>query len=703
MVDGSGAAVNRSQLPYVRTRGAIQRRNSEYRVTLPLTSVRTFVFDEPIKLSGTVSHGVTGKPISEFTVRVLEETDSDAENDVELGRVAGRDGVYEVEVPQGYDNHALSVLIDADGYLSTRAGPNNLRNIPNPLNVNLWPFEPIQGVVQGPDGQVVSGALVHRVSRSDSMTGRSLNLSLSSKSQGEHHGLLAANYDHLFPFIREYSCARTGPDGRFVIGDQPIEFDERPAWAIAPFHLHGGPKRLQESREVQELDEPQGSILVLAPQGYALVPDMGLGEVGAIELEPLAEVTVKVSERGEALAFRRLGLRREHGDAEGGIGSYFSVMTDAKGVVRFQGLIPGSYSVEVGSASGAEGMDYRGQVSAEAGKSLTFEIGNDGHTVGGRLVVDSDAPPIDWSIGKFAGAPRGERAFNPMQSGLYLLDGDQPLEQKEALNGWRRAVGLPRALWVDSEGRFSVPGVLPGRYRLQYLVTETISPEMARVRRPAGGRQRATLIQGGMRAVRETILDRIAGTKPSPLLLHRARLKGYVDYEFVVPDTSEPTIVALGELTLRWAKHPAVGQTAPPFTGVIGEAETLFHSQSLLGQRMVLTFGSGGPVSDHVLSRLGNALVEDLDESVRPILISAILAQSPSAVRFPRVRRPGKSPWLEVFVGDWHQSVAAKDFGVLCVPMFFVIGPDRAMELATDQPDEVYDWLVRGGDDPLEP
>ncbi len=692
MVDKAGSFVRRSRLTDFR---GIEARDAEYEVELPESSSRVFRLGEPVKLSGTVTHSETAAPLAEFLVRVVDEADSDVESDIELGRALGRDGSYVVEIPQGYDHQTLSVLISADGFLTARAGPNNLPNIPNPLVVELWPFDPIEGSVSDAEGQPVSGATVQRIVREERDRNQPVVLPVIAEADAEPRGLLNMDHRHAFPFRRAYTRTRTGTDGKFVIGDQPIQYDERPEWA-KPSPFEGLPDAIRRSMEAKPKAEKKEYLLVLAAEGFACVPVAEMDDRGHIQLQALSEVTVRLPESGEPAAFRRVQLSHIGNPEDVALQVSFPGRTNADGEARFEGLIPGRYEVAVALKSGSGMLDRRGEVVAEAGQSRTLEIGGAGYAVLGRLVADPGVPAIDWSTGRLKFSDSENRIPHSIQSGLYLVSGNSGGDADTPSSKAGESRRQPRAIWPDAEGRFSVAGVPPGRYRLRYVVTDDLPGPAQHPFGVIGKPNKLNRIFGGMIEMREAVLPMLGVGRSVRGLLNRGVLLGYAEEEFVVPAESGGNAVELGDLALHWAKHPAVGEPAPLFAGAVDEGETLFHSQSLVGQRVVLAFGNGGPASDRATQVLGNALHQELEEAVRPVLISPLLVDSKRGFRFPRAPRGANRHWREVYVGQWEQSEVAEAFGIFCIPYFFVIGPGGLVELETPSAEAVYRWLVQG-------
>ncbi len=373
-----------------------------------------------LRIRGTVTDAVTGRPIESFTVVPNVEPGGILMLEEARTHHGGRYVFSDAQNGQPY-----RVRIEAKGYLPavSPAFPHDAGE--QVFNVRLGKGRWVEGVVRRHDGSPLSGTEVILVS------GNGISIDGGRTYQRQHH-------PHLL----------TGPDGRFA------------------FSPPGGDCR----------------IIALHDRGYAEATAQQLDEVDAMTIEPWGRIEGSLRVGGRALAHETIvvNLEEERTDSlQMRIQNSSRVATDEQGRFVLDRLPPGEarafWQPERHGARRQPDRYYRPAfVNVRPGQTARLDLVEaGGPPLLGRIVVsDEKGQPLD---------PMNARAY--LETRLpdipYPADlTDQ--ERQEWLHGWRlteagktyrhRRRGFGHVLDLQPDGSFRVDEVQPGDYVLHVRV-----------------------------------------------------------------------------------------------------------------------------------------------------------------------------------------------------------------------------------------
>lgn len=387
----------------------------------------TITLNRALRLRGKVVDAESGEPIAAFTLipgwgpnqpggQVSWRRDGSAK------KLTG--GAYD-EVGLFPDQGAMrSLRVEADGYApdSFLGFRDNAGEIAH--DFKLRKAADIRGVVQGPAGEPLAGAVV-------ALTNRSLRPRITNGKIDE--------------FSRDLGVtAETGPDGRFAFRPQ---------------------------------DEPSG-LVVVAREGFARRSAGELATSAEVRVEPWGRVEgiCRIGERPVARQKIRLSV-----DATSPLSTdyefyEYEAETDGEGRFVVERVIPGDARASTGSPQGtnrgAYAMMGSAPVEVRPGETARAEIGGQGRPVVGRLVVPGGAVlPVGLASGQGALAFKTGQAEMPRPDDFLAWD----VERRRAYSlAWykspaaraTRLVVRGNGIKIKPDGSFRAEEVLPGTYAL---------------------------------------------------------------------------------------------------------------------------------------------------------------------------------------------------------------------------------------------
>ncbi len=423
----------------------------------------TIVLPPILRVSGTVTDAATGQAlagcrVSEGIVPAGWTTDVPLLPQwVERPPGTGRSGQFEVALTDAEIGHQLVVRIERDGYTPVQSRPFRLDEGEQTLDVALAAAGTIAGVVQFPDGRPAGETTVYLATPDAEVT----------IGQG-----------HRVSYSRAPSV-QTGPDGRFR------------------FSGTSGPWCLVAFRE----------------EGYAEVDGEAFAASGKLVLQPWGCLEGVYWQDGRPVPECRVEARRyfPQGDERNAPVSYIlSAVTGDDGAFSIPGVPPGL--ARVLSAPARTPHVYgipssRRQVEIVSGQTVRRDIGTTGQAVVGQLGLAAGvAGTVAWEATGATISPRFRELGDGPSSPVHLAT--MSVEERMAwcaspagkalVAAWRlhdRAIaeaaaetGQPVCRFaVEASGRFRIPDLPPGDYRLIVACAlASPAPAEAGTRTPVG-------------------------------------------------------------------------------------------------------------------------------------------------------------------------------------------------------------------------
>ncbi len=352
----------------------------------------------PTRIKGTVVDGLSGQPISHFSL-----TCGTVWNPGERLIWQSRDGIdkeskkaagsfeYTIEQP----THQCVVRVSADGYLSEDSGRFSPDGNPRSFTFRLTRAEPIRGTVLNPDGSSAVDGFVYLVPAEEEDTIDYLDIQNGDVSSYERTRSIHA---------------KIGADGRFSLPPQTGDF----------------------------------AIVALSDAGSAIVRRRDLRGDRLMRLRPWARVSGTVMLDGKPAA--NLGLssfdpdepRRIPGEPRIENRSY--VETAADGRFELRRVMPGRLVLGRTVPNGVAKRIWlvaMATVDVESGKTYELKIGRSGRRITGRLQVPDSGV---WMVRKAEIVAKSSGARRPAPIGFHISD-----------DGRFRAQDLPpgdHILWI---------------------------------------------------------------------------------------------------------------------------------------------------------------------------------------------------------------------------------------------------------------
>jgi len=549
-----------------------------------------------MRVRGAVTDANTGKPIEAF--RVVPGFGASHPIWNTRGGRPFTGGAYEMTFDEPHD--ANVIRIEADGYAPVASEPLFTEgDTPITFDAKLTKATGIAGVVRTPDGKPAQGATVLLAT-----PGSQVMTENGRKSDSQN-------------FSPE---TRTADDGRFAL-------------------------------------PPQGEpyvLVVLHDGGCAEVPRAAFEKSPEITLQPWGrlEGTVRI---GSGVGAGESIMITVPDDFDGGadrvrIFRQFRGKTDGNGRFVFDRVRPGA--IQVGRQIALTEMSYTAtdprNVTIEAGKTTTVELGGTGRPVVGRVAIPADAPeglvlgggramtktpqvappfPADWKDMTGDARKKWYADWSASDAGKAFV------AARERESNGRRSV----AFAVQKDGTFRIDDVPAGLYEL------TADAHM-----PAAGNQ----------------------CGPGDTI-------GTATLAFTVPDmpggrSDEPLDVGTAELKLR-APALKVGDVAPPFAvkTVDGKDVSLADFK---GKVVLVDFWATwcGPCVAETPNM--KAVFDAFGKDARFAMIGLSLDEKADAPR-DYAKKNGLG-WTQGFLGEWSKTDVPAKYGVNGIPDIFLIGPD---------------------------
>lgn len=391
----------------------------------------TITLHRPLRLRGSVVDAETGKPIETFMLIPGWGPDRPG------GHVSWRrDGSAKKLTGGAYDEVGLfpdqgltrSLRVEAEGY-----APGVLVGFKDDVgdlahDFKLQRASGLSGVVQGPGGKPLDGAVV-------ALTNRSLRPRISDGKIDDFSRALGVT-------------AETGPDGRY---------------------------------EFRPQDEPSG-IMVVAKEGFARRSPEQLAASSDVKVDPWGRVEgiCRVGIRPVAHQKVRLFVDATVGSSTDYEFHEYEAETDQEGRFVVEWVIPGDAKATTASPQGANRGPYAsmgsGSIEIKPGETATVTIGGRGRPVIGRLIVpDGSGLPLDLAGEQGSLSVKIDRAKMPLPGDFSTWD---PERRRAYSLAWykspearaSRQAMRGNGVKIESDGSFRAEEVLPGSYELTISV-----------------------------------------------------------------------------------------------------------------------------------------------------------------------------------------------------------------------------------------
>ncbi len=393
-------------------------------------------------------------------------------------------------------------------------------------------------------------------------------------------------------------------------------------------------------------------IACLHEAGYAEVSAADLEAAGEIRLQPWGQVEGILQLAGRPAAGEVIELEYYWhpgwSSATPWINKRYKTRSGDDGAFIFERVAPGealiSRAIDLGKPGEMFNDGVRGEnayVEVLPGRTARVALNDEGEAIAGRIELPAgcdETPHWDYGrifIEKKIPLPR-ERPSDPERSGEWFQwyrawwNSDEGRAHRRA--SWSRQAG------ILSGGTFRIEGVTAGSYRLK-----------VELRRPPG-RNGIFPAQGDLLGTAE--LDAEVPARP------RAGDGGAVD---------------LGPVKLMVWRRLRVGDLAPGFSAIALDGAAV-DLERLRGKVVLIGFWAAwGALCRAQVPELAKLhAVYKKDARVAMISLSIDSAREPLE---KYVREQGMD-WLQIFLGNSSESPIAAAYGILQVPIFFLIGPD---------------------------
>jgi peroxiredoxin/protocatechuate 3,4-dioxygenase beta subunit len=360
----------------------------------------------PTAVKATVLDRETGRPISEFSIRLaavwrpgeslIWQTSWDPDREA-------RKAPGSFDYTTSHPAHRYLLRVQAEGYLPEDSEPFPADGSTHALAFRLVKAEPIRGTVRNPDGSPARGGFVYLVPPHRDGWIDYLSLQNEEVSEADRSGTPHAAIDG---------------DGRFVLPAQ----------------------------------KENVALLALTDAGHALVDRREVRGEANLQLRPWARISGTVTIGGKPAA----NLRLQSSDPEEAVPAEDEprlvrrhiATTDARGRFELPRVMPGRLTLVEWVPNGVNRRIWgviRAAVDVEAGRAYGLKIGESGRVVVGRLELPRSD---DWMIRKADLVRKGSKAGRPERFGVELLE-----------EGRFRAIDLPPG---DYSLRFALHEPPPG-------------------------------------------------------------------------------------------------------------------------------------------------------------------------------------------------------------------------------------------------
>jgi beta-lactamase regulating signal transducer with metallopeptidase domain/thiol-disulfide isomerase/thioredoxin len=551
---------------------------------------QTVSLPQVLKISGKVTDAATGRPIPRFVAMPVIE-DMPGRLFTERNHIKNcSDGSFSIQS----DRHgrrsdgpdaACRVRIEAEGYRSAISEAVRPGTPHAPLDIRLEPAPPLAGRVVDPSGKPIQGARVH----------------LATRSQ-----IIMNPEDDQGTFNQQ---VLTGSEGAFAFPAQCERY----------------------------------ALVIIHDRGYAEAAGAPDRQPGDLALRPWARIQGRLLQAGKPITgvwvtfqpLRLLGGDRPHVQQD------LSVQTDRDGRFAFPRVPPVKGSVRAQLSVFQESPLTSSQsvpLDLQPGQTAELELGGQGATVRGRVVLSGDAASridlsksLNWLVRRSPGIDPTEE----LRASGFTADRGWNNVWTTSQEGYAFLQTLHSHFVVlDKDGRFTIRGVPAGDYDLALRLYEP----------PGGG---CLVNPVGCRVVRVRVGE-------------QAARDGTLD---------------MGEIAVHVAAGPKVGDPAPDLTLSTADGRTVTLG-ALRGRYVLLDFWAtwGAPCVSEIqaLSKWHEAHKDDR----RLTLLGVNLDDDPAAAR----------PFSDRAEAAWARTrpagtTADRDelltrYAIASVPCYILINPD---------------------------
>ena len=361
----------------------------------------------------------------------------------------GRNGAFSVPINVVSDEaEAATIEIRAEGYEPARLTPTLSSDTIPELTFKLRPASGWSGTVLLPNGEPAVDAEV---------------------GISTHERTLILG-DRRFLFREQSIIRRTDASGRFQL-------------------------------DALSSERASGRVVVAVhSQGYAEHDADRFASGLKLELLPWGRIEGVLRSRGEPLANEQVYImKRDWNPWTSAINLYsgqFAVRTDATGRFAFESVPPGDH--QLGRAP-YHALDTRLTVQVRPGETTRIQVGGDGQSVTGRIVIPGRDPGFNFSNSTGLLKRQQVRPIDLPRVRRKDYPSDEAYEQAAKGNAvacityWRSAEGLEawraqRSYGVkfEADGTFHADDVPPGEYTLRVTLNELRTGSRANETRPVG-------------------------------------------------------------------------------------------------------------------------------------------------------------------------------------------------------------------------